>query len=197
MTPQEESAYITAVLEGNTQAYAYLINKHKSLVYSLCLKITKNKEDAEEVAQDVFLKAYQQLSTFKRDSKFATWLYRIAYNTSLNKIKRKKVWQESINQDDEDHPTLQIEDTTFENQFDLLNLAEKRKYIQIAMQALSEQDAVIITLFYFAEHNLEEIAEVTGIDKNNVKIKLHRARKKLYNELSCLLPKKELETLIG
>jgi|JI8StandDraft_2_1071088.scaffolds.fasta_scaffold01947_9 RNA polymerase sigma-70 factor (ECF subfamily) len=197
MTPQEENAYITAVLEGNTQAYAYLINKHKSLVYSLCLKITKNKEDAEEVAQDVFLKAYQQLSTFKRDSKFATWLYRIAYNTSLNKIKRKKVWQESIHQDDEDHPTLQIEDTTFENQFDLLNLAEKRKYIQIAMQALSEQDAVIITLFYFAEHNLEEIAEVTGIDKNNVKIKLHRARKKLYNELSCLLPKKELETLIG
>jgi RNA polymerase sigma factor (sigma-70 family) len=197
MTSQEESAYITAVLEGNTQAYAYLINKHKSLVYSLCLKITKNKEDAEEVAQDVFLKAYQQLSTFKRDSKFATWLYRIAYNTSLNKIKRKKVWQESIHQDDEDHPTLQIEDTTFENQFDLLNLAEKRKYIQIAMQALSEQDAVIITLFYFAEHNLEEIAEVTGIDKNNVKIKLHRARKKLYNELSCLLPKKELETLIG
>lgn len=197
MTPQEENAYITAVLEGNTQAYAYLINKHKSLVYSLCLKITKNKEDAEEVAQDVFLKAYQQLSTFKRDSKFATWLYRIAYNTSLNKIKRKKVWQESIHQDDEDHPTLQIEDTTFENQFDLLNLAEKRKYIQIAMQALSEQDAVIITLFYFAEHNLEEIAEVTGVDKNNVKIKLHRARKKLYNELSCLLPKKELETLIG
>ncbi|MCU0437844.1 MAG: RNA polymerase sigma factor [Raineya sp.] len=197
MTSQEESAYITAVLEGNTQAYAYLINKHKSLVYSLCLKITKNKEDAEEVAQDVFLKAYQQLNTFKRDSKFATWLYRIAYNTSLNKIKRKKVWQESINQDDEDHPALQIEDTTFENQFDLLNLAEKRKYIQIAMQALSEQDAVIITLFYFAEHNLEEIAEVTGIDKNNVKIKLHRARKKLYNELSCLLPQKELETLIG
>jgi RNA polymerase sigma-70 factor (ECF subfamily) len=196
MTSQEENAYIALVLEGNAQAYAYLINKHKSLVYSLCLKITKNKEDAEEVAQDVFLKAYQQLATFKRDSKFATWLYRIAYNTSLNKIKRKKVWKESIHQENEDHPTLQIEDTTFENQFELLNQAEKRKYIQMAMQSLSEQDSVIITLFYFAEHSIEEISEVTGIDKNNVKTKLHRARKKLYQELSCLLPK-ELETLIG
>jgi RNA polymerase sigma-70 factor (ECF subfamily) len=195
MTSQEENAYIQEVLAGNTQAYAYLIHRHKSLVYSLCLKIVKNKQDAEEVAQDVFLKAYQQLATFKQESKFATWLYRIAYNTSLNKIKRKKVWQESIQQEDDTHPALQIEDTSFENQFELLRSEEKKKYIHLALQALSEQDAVIITLFYFAEHSLDEISEVTGIDKNNVKIKLHRARKKLYQELSCLLPK-ELESLI-
>lgn len=172
MTSQEENAYIQEVLAGNTQAYAYLIHRHKSLVYSLCLKIVKNKQDAEEVAQDVFLKAYQQLATFKQESKFATWLYRIAYNTSLNKIKRKKVWQESIQQEDDTHPALQIEDTSFENQFELLRSEEKKKYIHLALQALSEQDAVIITLFYFAEHSLDEISEVTGIDKNNVKIKL-------------------------
>lgn len=195
MTTQEENAYIQEVLAGNTQAFAYLIHRHKSLVYSLCLKIVKNKQDAEEVAQDVFLKAYQQLTNFKQEAKFATWLYRIAYNTALNKIKRKKVWLESIHHENDEHPSLQIEDTTFEGQFELLRSEEKRKYIQQAIQALSEQDAVIITLFYFAENNLEEIAEITGIDKNNVKIKLHRARKKLYHELSCLLPK-ELESLI-
>ncbi|GAB4134159.1 MAG: RNA polymerase sigma factor [Raineya sp.] len=196
MTTQEENAYIQEVLAGNTQAYAYLIHRHKSLVYSLCLKIVKNKQDAEEVAQDVFLKAYQQLANFKQASKFATWLYKIAYNTALNKIKRKRVWLESIHHESDEHPTLQIEDNTFEGQFELLRLEEKSKYIQQAIKTLSEQDAVIITLFYFAENNLEEIAEITGIDKNNVKIKLHRARKKLYQVLDTLLSK-ELESLVN
>lgn len=196
MTLEEENTYIVAILQGNTQSYAYLINRHKGLVYSLCLKITKNKEDAEEAAQDVFLKAFQQLATFRQESKFSTWLYKIAYHTALNKIKRKKIWKESIHQEDEDHPSLQIEDTMYENQFEAMNKTEQRKYLQMAIDNLNEEDAVLITLFYFAENSIEEVSEITGIDKNNVKVKLHRARKKLYSQLSYLL-KDELQILIN
>jgi len=195
MTIQEENAYIAAVLNGNTQSYTYLINRYKGLVYTLCLKIVKNQEDAEEIAQDVFLKAYQQLANFRQESKFSTWLYKIAYHTSLNKIKRKKIWKESIDMENEDHPSLQIEDTTFEGQFETLSKAEQKKYLQLAVDSLQKEDAGIITLFYFAENSIEEISEITGIEKNNVKVKLHRARKKLYQRLSLIL-KDELQTLI-
>lgn len=190
MTPQEENAYIVAVRSGNTQAFAYLVQRHKNFVYNLCFRILKHKEDAEEIAQDVFLKAFQQLHTFQGKAKFSTWLYRIAYHTALNKAKKKKIWTESLQKEEnEDSPALQIADDTFENQFQLLQKTEKRLYIQEAMKTLSEQEAVIITLYYFAEHSLEEIEEIIALDKNNIKVKLHRARKKLYQALVCLLPK--------
>ncbi|MGD1840177.1 MAG: RNA polymerase sigma factor [Thermonemataceae bacterium] len=194
MTPEEERMYIDQVLAGNTQAYAYLVNLHKDHVFNLCLKIVKNREDAEEVAQDVFIKAFQALGSFQHGAKLATWLYRIAYNTSLNKIKRKKLVKHSIDQE-EYGVAHRTEDTTFESQFNTLKQAQQKYFIQQALDQLNEEDQVLLTLFYLQENSIEEITEITEISKNNVKVKLHRARKKLYKQLAVLL-KDELNELL-
>jgi RNA polymerase sigma-70 factor (ECF subfamily) len=91
MKVRDDNDYIGRVLSGDVSAYASLVAKHKNLVFSIVLKIVNNREDAEEISQDVFLKAYQSLSTFERKSKFSTWLYRIAYNAAISKTRKKKV----------------------------------------------------------------------------------------------------------
>ncbi len=186
MTQEEEYSYLDKVLAGDARAYAYLINQHKGFVFSLCLKIVKNREDAEELAQDVFLKAFQSLGSFRRNARFSTWLYRIAYHSALNKLKKKKLVQESL--DSEGYNAAQyLPDTTFESQFDVLQKEQQQQYIRLALQRLPEEDHILLSLFYLSEHSIEEISEITDISNNNIKVKLHRARKKLYGVLANLL----------
>ena len=90
MKYQNDNYYIDRVLSGDVSAYALLVSKHKNLVFSIVLKILNNREDAEEIAQDVFLKAYQSLKKFEQKSKFSTWLYRIAYNSAISRTRKKK-----------------------------------------------------------------------------------------------------------
>ncbi len=89
MTDQTDHIYIEKILTGEPQAYAFLVEKYKKMIFSMVVKMLKNTEDAEEVAQDVFVKAYRTLPRFKEDSKFSTWIYRIAYNTCLDFIENK------------------------------------------------------------------------------------------------------------
>ena len=91
MDKNSDQIYIDKVLQGDTNAFAYLINKYKDMTYTLAIKIVKNHEDAEEVAQDSFLKAYQKIDSFKGNSKFSTWLYTIVYRTAITKIRKKKL----------------------------------------------------------------------------------------------------------
>ena len=90
MDNNSDQIYIDKVLQGDTNAFAYLINKYKDMAYTIAIKIVKSHEDAEEVAQDSFLKAYEKLDSFKGNSKFSTWLYTIVYRNSITKIRKKK-----------------------------------------------------------------------------------------------------------
>lgn len=81
--------YINLIIDGDTNAFAVLVNRYKDLVFTLALRMLKNREEAEEVSQDAFIKAYKSLNKFKGDSKFSTWIYKITYNTSLDRIKKK------------------------------------------------------------------------------------------------------------
>ncbi|WP_349664185.1 RNA polymerase sigma factor [Cellulophaga lytica] len=87
MTNANDQYYIAKVLNGDPQAYTFLVNKYKDMVFTLAVRMLRNNEEAEEVAQDAFVKAYAKLNKFKGDSKFSTWLYKVVYNTSLDKIK--------------------------------------------------------------------------------------------------------------
>ena len=98
MNYREDNFYINKVLKGNLASYAILVEKHKSMAYTLALRISKNHEDAEEVAQDSFLKAYNSLNSFKQESKFSTWLYKIIYNTALSRFRKKHI--DSFSMDD-------------------------------------------------------------------------------------------------
>ncbi len=91
MQQQTDQALITAVLDGNSAAYAELVNRHKRFVFTMAMKFAKNREDAEEIAQDCFIKAYRSLGTFKNTSKFSTWLYTITYTTAMSFLRKKKI----------------------------------------------------------------------------------------------------------
>ena len=90
MKTDQDQHYIEKVKNGDTKAFAFLVNQYKNMVYTLAFRMLKNKEEAEEISQDVFLKVYNRLSTFNGNSKFSSWLYRITYNKSLDYIKKHK-----------------------------------------------------------------------------------------------------------
>lgn len=186
-----DQIYIDKVLQGDTNAFTYLIDKYKNMAYTIAIKIVKNAEDAEEVAQDSFLKAYQKLETFKGNSKFSTWLYTIIYRNAISKIRKKKIVTTDI-----DSFVIDNHTTDFDfPQIEAIKNGEQKKYIAAAIDKLPETDALLITLFYLNESSVEEIEKITGLTKTNVKVKIFRARKKLYNELSLLL-KEEVKELI-
>ncbi|KGL64158.1 RNA polymerase sigma factor [Polaribacter sp. Hel1_85] len=175
MTNNNDQLYITKVINGDTNAFAYLVDAYKNMVYSLALKMTKNREEAEEISQDTFIKAYKNLSKFKGDSKFSTWLYRIAYHASLDAIKKNK----------NNNNTLEINEITFnqiqsvENILEGIERKERAKIMSNCLDKLPEEERSIIWMFYYDELSLKEIIEVTQFSEANIKVKLHRARKKL------------------
>lgn len=191
MGTNKDQIYIDKVLQGDTNAFTYLIDKYKNMVYTISIKIVKDHEDAEEIAQDSFLKAYQKLETFKGESKFSTWLYTIVYRNSISKIRKKNIVTTDIDAFVLDNHTTDLEFP----QIEAIKNGEQKKYVNKAISNLKEMDALLITLFYLNENSVEEIEQITGLTKTNVKVKLFRARKKLFNELSFLL-KDELNMIV-
>jgi RNA polymerase sigma factor (sigma-70 family) len=183
---------IEQTLAGNQSAYADLVKRHQRFVFTLALRFTKSREDAEEVAQDCFIKAYRSLTAYQGNSKFSTWLYTIVYTTAMTFLRKRRLDTSSI---DDEGTFIQLE-----NQSGAMNnnLAERKSqsfYIDQAIGQLLPDDAMIITLFYKGEQSLEEIGEVMGLEANNVKVKLFRARQRLKEKLERNL-KQEVNELI-
>jgi RNA polymerase sigma-70 factor (ECF subfamily) len=179
MIQPDDNQLIQKVLEGNTATYTVIVDRYKDLVYSVVLKIVKNHEEAEETAQDTFLKAYHALSSFKREAKFSTWLFRIAYNTAISKTRKKQITTTAI--DDkmiENYSTDEIKENLGQ-----LDMEDQVKVLQKAIQLLGNEDQLLINLFYRNRQSIDEIASITGLSDANVKVKLHRIRKRLYVEM--------------
>ncbi len=170
-----DQTYIEKILQGNTNAFAFLVEKYKVMVFSLALKMLKNKEEAEEVSQDTFIKAYKNLSKFKGDSKFSTWLYKIAYRNCLDNLKKNK---ERYVVDTIDEVTIHKISST-EDILESISRKERAIVIKKCLNDLPEEERTLLWMFYFDELNLKEIMEITGLSSSNLKVKLHRARKRL------------------
>ncbi|NNK27846.1 MAG: RNA polymerase sigma factor [Flavobacteriaceae bacterium] len=166
---------INAILAGDSQSFSTLVDRYKDLVFTLALRMVKHREEAEEVSQDTFIKVFRSLNKFKGDSKFSTWIYRIAYNTCLDRLKKHKREQNIIAIDE--YTEHQVK--TLDNALDALEKAERKQAIQNCLALLPSDDSALLTLFYFEELSLEEIAKIVGLTANNVKVKLYRSRKKL------------------
>ena len=182
---REDQYYIEEVLNGHTNAYRLLVEKHQDFVYTIVKRIVGKAEEAEEVAQDVFVKAFQKLPDFRGTAKFSTWLYRIAYNSAISQTRKKKIEflsaeEQQIENYSEDEVMQTIKG---------LNTEEQKKLIHEAMSTLPKTDSLIITLFYFHEKDLEEVSEIVGMTQNNVKVKLHRIRKRLFVQMNDLIEK--------
>lgn len=171
---------IEETLGGDQSAYADLVKRHQRFVFTLAMRFTKSREDAEEIAQDSFIKAYRSLAAFGGQSKFSTWLYTIVYTTAMTFLRKRKLDTSSI---DDETTFIQLEsrNSGLDN-----NLAENKSrsfYLNKAIEQLSPDDAMIITLFYKGEQSLEEIGIALGIEPNTVKVKLFRARQRLKEKL--------------
>ncbi|MFN0256228.1 RNA polymerase sigma factor [Pedobacter ureilyticus] len=183
---------INSILSGNTGNYAMLVKRHQRFVFTLALRFAKNREDAEEIAQDCFIKAYKALGTFKQTSKFSTWLYTITYTTAMTYLRKKKLNSSSI---DDEEQVLQVANNDSSFDADTIEKKSTYKYLNEAISMLLPDDAAIITLFYKGEQSLEEIGQTLAMEPNTVKVKLHRARHRLKEKLQLLL-KEEVKELI-
>ena len=172
---EADEMIISRVLDGERDAYSVLVDKYKDRVFSLITGIVRNRTLAEEVAQDVFVKAYTSLKKFRKESGFSTWLYRIAYNTAVSQARKKKHRHKAF---DEELETAGSIDEEFEKE--VAETEENRKkLLHQALLELPAEDKLILMLYYFEETPVEEISNTTGLSVSNVKVKLFRTRKKL------------------
>lgn len=175
-----DNEIINRVLQGEQALYAQLVNRYQNFVFTIVLRYTANREDAEEIAQDVFVKAYRSLADFRGESKFSTWLYTIVTTTCITFLRKKKVPIHSLD-------TEQVFDLADnQNSAFKANQVEQKSKVQVineALRLLSIDDARIITLFYQAEQSLEEIGRILGVEPNTAKVKLHRARQRLKEKM--------------
>ena len=175
-----DNEIISKVLKGEQNAYAELVNRYQAYVFTLVLRMIKSREDTEEVAQDVFIKAYRSLADFRGESKFSTWLYTIANTTSITFLRKKKLDVHSLD-NEKVFEVADSKDSGFR-----ANLVEQKSRVNMVNEAialLSPDDAEIITLFYKAEQNLEEISKILRLETNTVKVRLHRARTRLKEKM--------------
>lgn len=183
--PTADSDIIQLVLTGNPQAYAQLVERYQSFVFTLVLRYVKSREDAEEVAQDVFVKAYRSLADFKGASKFSTWLYTIATTTCLSFLRKKKTAVHSLDDERVFAAAGNMDGGTTANG---VEQKSKRQMVNEAIALLNPDDAQVISLFYKGEQTLDEIAQIMGKEPNAVKVQLHRARTRLKEKMQKHFP---------
>ena len=179
-TGLNDNEFISKVLSGDQQAYAGLVNRYQNYVFTLALRFTKNREDAEEVSQDIFIKAYRALADFRGASKFSTWLYTIVNTTCITFLRKKRLEVHSL----DNEKVFEVADNQDSGM--RANLVEQKSRLAMvnnAIKMLSTDDAEVITLFYKGEQTLEEIAQILGIEANTVKVRLHRARTRLKEKM--------------
>ncbi|MBL0135846.1 MAG: sigma-70 family RNA polymerase sigma factor [Chitinophagaceae bacterium] len=175
-----DSEIIGRVLRGETQLFSELVNRYQNFVFTITLRYSTSREDAEEIAQDVFVKAYRSLADFRGDSKFSTWLYTIVNTTCITFLRKKKLDVHSLDNEKVFELADSVDSGFKANQ---IETKSKHRMVHDAIQMLSVDDAKLITLFYKGEQSLEEIGKILGLEPNTVKVKLHRARTRLKEKM--------------
>jgi len=171
---------ISKILQGEQALFAQVVERYRNYVFTLVLRFTDNREDAEEIAQDIFVKAYRSLADFRGESKFSTWLYTVVRTSCITFLRKKRLDITSI---DNERNFLQLENR--ESAFKANTIEQKSRHAMVndAIRLLSPDDAQLITLFYKGEQSLEEIGKIMGLETNTVKVKLHRARHRLKEKM--------------
>lgn len=183
MTHTEDQVWIDSIKNGNQASYAFIVDKYQHMVYNISMKILSNPDDAQDSAQESFIKAYQQIGSFAGKSKFSTWLYTIAYRTAISKFRVNRIITIEVN---EDMQGSYFADPTASG-LEQLQLKQQKKQVEDAISNLPKIEALLITLYYMNELPVKEIEEITGLGSSNIKIQLFRARKKLERNLRPLL----------
>lgn len=167
----DHAELIQRILSGESRAFGELVELYQHMVYTVCMRVLRNPEDAQEASQDAFVKAYRNLSGFSGSSKFSTWLYTIAYRSAISRARQRRT--------DTDH----LDDLTHQPNAagtgEALHKKDVRQYLNQALEKLTPEESTILSLHYLDEQSVEEIVTITGLSASNVKVRLFRSRKRL------------------
>jgi RNA polymerase sigma factor (sigma-70 family) len=175
-----DTEIIKRVLQGEQALYAQLVLRYQSYVFTLVLRFTDNREDAEEISQDIFVKAYRSLADFRGDAKFSTWLYTIVRTSCITFLRKKKLPTSSL---DNEKTLMQVENRESDIGANLVEQKSRHAMLNAAIGLLSPNDSQLLNLFYKGGQSLDEIGRIMGLDPNTVKVKLHRARNRLREKI--------------
>ena len=167
---------ISKILQGEQALFAQLVERYQNYVFTLVMRFTDSREDAEEIAQDVFVKSYRSLADFRGESKFSTWLYTVVRTSCITFLRKRRLDTTSL---DNEKTFMQLESKESGFKANLVEQKSRHAMVNEAIRMLSPNDGQLITLFYKGEQSLEEIGKIMGLDPNTVKVKLHRARHRL------------------
>lgn len=181
----DDSILIQQILNGDQSAFAQLVDRHRQTAFGIAVQITGNREDAEEIAMDAFVKVYQSLRGFKGEARFSTWLYRIVYNTAISFKRRKRTETLPMN----DYLVENFSEDDFGHGLHQLDIDDQARLVKMVMDSLPGEDAALMDLFYRNELSIEEISQITSLTVSNVKVKLHRIRKRIYAGVQALVKK--------
>jgi len=173
---------IKRVKAGDFSAFSRIVSDYRQMVFTIIFRIVNNREDAEDITQEVFIKVFKSMDSFKEEAEFSTWLYRIAYNTTLSEIRKRRIVFASL---DDDFSALR--DDAIDENIENLATEEKILCLEQALKTLPAEDALLITMFYSDNQSIEEISRISNLSQANVKVKLHRIRKKLAMEINKLM----------
>jgi len=187
-----DTEVIRRILQGAQGLYSLLVERYQQYVFTLVLRFTDNREDAEEISQDIFVKAYRSLADFRGESKFSTWLYTIVRTSCITFLRKKKLDTTSL---DNERTFMQLENKESSFYANAIEQKSRHAIVNEAIRLLSPDDSQVITLFYKAEQSLEEIGRIMGLDPNTVKVKLHRARNRLKEKMEKNFSYEEVRTL--
>ena len=185
-----DSEHIAAVLRGDARAFRHLVDKYKNMSFTLAMTLLRDREAAEEVVQEAFIKCYKHLGDFEGRARFSTWLYRIVYNEALQHRRAHHDRPLPLEEADREVDEHRMGDSMQE-----LRKEEQKRFIARALDRLQAQDSLALRLFYLEEKNLAEMAAITGLSHTNLKTILHRARKRFYLALEGELHR-ELKTIL-
>lgn len=179
MNATTDQHYIQQTLAGNTQAFGELVKRYQDYVYTIVNRMVQHREEAQEITQDTFVKAYSSLKSFRGDSKFSSWLYTIAYRKTLDRLKKNKRFTAYEGLEQLEDADLDVETHGLRR----IMAKERSAAIKEAIDQLEPLTAALISYYYYEEMSVKEIVKVTDLSPDNIKVKLHRGRKKLLHLL--------------
>lgn len=183
MENKTDEYYIREILKGDSASFSFLVHKYQHMVYSLSLKILGHREEAEDAAQEAFLKAYNSLRFFNGRSTFKTWFFRIVYNNAISRQRSQKKQEYRIEEVKISNEELAVAETAMNK----IQAEDRNKYLKLGMEKLGSEEQALLNLYYYDEIPMEEIAIITGNSLTNTKVKIFRSRKHLLAELHKIL----------
>ena len=189
-----DSEAIKQIIQGDRNIYRILVERYQPMVFRTCMGFLHNKADADDLTQDIFIQVYQSLHTFKAESSFSTWLYRIAVNAALNKVRKtpKSFLLQRLDAvfGSEKSKEYQLSASDTENPENILMQSEHREWVQKALNSLPENQRTAIVLSKYDDLTQKEIAEILNTTEGAVEALIQRAKSNLREKLSSVKKKK-------